>query len=109
MKMLLFLSASLLLAEDSVTPKPEMVLLTAEQYHAKAVELQARVKWLEEKLAATEQKSRACFDIYGAEMKLVQLKDQEPKEEKKTVTPKPVAHKKKASSVSSKKNKKKKK
>jgi hypothetical protein len=59
------LAFSLVAAEDK--PSPE--LDAAKQ----------RIAWLEQKLAATEQKAKACFDIYGADMRLIQLEKQEPK------------------------------
>ena len=47
----------------------------------------ARIAWLEQKIAATESKSRACFEIYSADMTLNNLSKQEPpkaQEPKKT-------------------------
>ena len=53
-------------AEDN---KPEATELIA---------LKARIEWLEKKLKATEAKADACFNIYGADMQLVQLNKTEP-------------------------------
>jgi len=55
-----------------------LVLFAEETKPVSDESLRARIAWLEQKLAATEQKSRACFNIYGAEIQLNALAQQEP-------------------------------